>query len=286
MEGSGATLQRDRIRIDPERPSAARSCATSELKATKSTALQRSMKTLPQFHRFTDSQLIDVMPRVILGECSATAVVVAGLMEFDTRRLFLPLGYPSLFQYCIQALHLTEDATFNRLEAARAARKYPQILGLLQAGELSLTAVRLLAPHLTADNQASLLDAARHKTKRELELLIAKTHPQPPVPSIVRKLPERKPAENSVLRAEPSAHKADEPAAPTADAHAAPPPPPSRRPVVAALSAARERLKQIQALMRHRLPSGDPAAIVEHALEVLHIRMDAPRRFRNAGPGR
>src|SRR5690606_13653310 len=58
-----------------------------------------------------------------------------------------------------------------------------------------------------------------------------------------------------------------------------------RRPVIAPLSeshyklqvtisaAARERLSQIQASMRHRLPNGDPAAIVEHALEVLHAEL-------------
>ncbi|HEX6324385.1 MAG TPA: HNH endonuclease signature motif containing protein [Vicinamibacterales bacterium] len=63
------------------------------------------------------------------------------------------------------------------------------------------------------------------------------------------------------------------------------PPIPSRRPIVAPLSeshyklqvtitaAARERLGQIQDLMRHRLPNGDPAAIVEHALEVLHAEL-------------
>lgn len=75
------------------------------------------------------------------------------------------------------------------------------------------------------------------------------------------------------------------PATPTAvpDGAALPPSQPfSRRPIVAPLSeqyyklqvtisaAARDRLSEIQDLMRHRLPSGDPATIVEHALEVLH----------------
>lgn len=75
------------------------------------------------------------------------------------------------------------------------------------------------------------------------------------------------------------------PATPTAvpDGAALPPPQPfSRRRIVAPLSeqyyklqvtisaAARDRLSEIQDLMRHRLPSGDPATIVEHALEVLH----------------
>ncbi|HUF24348.1 MAG TPA: hypothetical protein VMN81_09490, partial [Vicinamibacterales bacterium] len=160
----------------------------------------------------------------------------------------------------------------------------PVLPGLLN-GELSLTAVRMLAPHLTAANHALLLEQARHKTKREIELLIAKANPQPPVPSIVRKLPEKRPAEASVSPAQPSADAPDVAALPTANVHTAPPSPPSRRPVLAPLSAehyklqvtisaaARERLKQIQDLMRHRLPNGDPAAIVEHAFEVLHAEL-------------
>jgi hypothetical protein len=60
---------------------------------------------------------------------------------------------------------------------------------------------------------------------------------------------------------------------------------PARRPIVAPLSeshyklqvtisaAARERPSQIQDLMRHRIPNGDPAAIVEHALDVLHAQL-------------
>jgi len=75
------------------------------------------------------------------------------------------------------------------------------------------------------------------------------------------------------------------PATPAAvpDGAALPPSQPfSRRPIVAPLSeqyyklqvtisaAARDRLSEIQDLMRHRLPNGDLAAIVEHALEVLH----------------
>lgn len=249
------------------------------------------MKTIPPFHRFTDSHLIEVMPRLVGRECAATAVVVAGLIEFDSRRLYLPLGYPSMFQYCLQCLKLTEDATFNRLEAARAARKFPGVLDLLHSGDLSLTAARMLAPHLTAGNSVTVLEQARHKTKREIELLVARLKPQPPVPSVIRKLPEPKPA--PVLSIESNdAHAsqcAAEPAMSLAGLLAATAPatelPPSRRPVIAPLSeahyklqvtisaAARERLSQIQDLMRHRLPNGDPAAIVEHALEVLHAEL-------------
>jgi hypothetical protein len=72
---------------------------------------------------------------------------------------------------------------------ARAAQRFPIILDLLTAGEVTLTAIRLLAPHLKPENYQEVLARARHKSKREVELLVATLHPQPDVPSAVRKLP-------------------------------------------------------------------------------------------------
>ena len=54
-----------------------------------------------------------------------------------------------------------------------------------------MTAVRLLAPRLTIENHRDVLASARHKNKRDVELLIANLRPQPDVPAVVRKLPTR-----------------------------------------------------------------------------------------------
>ena len=66
--------------------------------------------------------------------------------ELDVRRLYLGEGCSSLFTYCTQVLHLSEHAAYGRIEAARAARRFPVILELLTDGVVTLTAVTLLAP--------------------------------------------------------------------------------------------------------------------------------------------
>ena len=81
----------------------------------------------------------------------------------------------------------------NRIEAARAARRFPAILAL-EDGSVTLTTVRLLAPHLTAENHQHVLALARHKGKREVEELVASLRPLPPVPSTIRKLPDHRQA--------------------------------------------------------------------------------------------
>jgi 5-methylcytosine-specific restriction endonuclease McrA len=58
----------------------------------------------------------------------------------------------------------------------------------MSRGELHLTAMKLLAPVLTNDN-TELLKLACHKSKQEIQLLIAKHCPQPDAPALLRRLP-------------------------------------------------------------------------------------------------
>ena len=105
----------------------------------------------------------DILARVhgaVQAERHATANLIALLVELDTRRLYLGEGFSSLFTYCTQALHLSEHAAYNRIETARTVRRFPVILDLVESGAVTLTAVRLLAPHLTDANHRELLERA------------------------------------------------------------------------------------------------------------------------------
>jgi hypothetical protein len=143
----------------------------------------------------TDRDLLNMVNALARDERRATADLIAALAELDARRLFLGEGCSSLFTYCTQVLHLSEHAAYGRIEAARAARRFPIILGLLAEGSVTLTAVGLLAPHLTPENHRDVLAAARHKSKREVEHLVARLAPRPAVPASVRKLPDATPTE-------------------------------------------------------------------------------------------
>jgi hypothetical protein len=59
---------------------------------------------------------------------------------------------------------------------------------LLARGDVSLTAVRLLGPHLTAENHGTVLESARCRRKAEIEE-IARLSPRPDVPASIRRLP-------------------------------------------------------------------------------------------------
>jgi hypothetical protein len=147
------------------------------------------MTTTPSFTALPDSDLLAAVRRLAAHEREATVALIASLAELDARKLYLAEGCSSLFTYCTHVLHLSEYAAYGRIEAARAARRFPVILERLAAGELTLTTIGLLASHLTPANYRDLIEAARHKSKRDVEYLVAALRPQPPVPSSVHKLP-------------------------------------------------------------------------------------------------
>lgn len=149
------------------------------------------MMALPLFDTLSDDQLLAETRRLVSHEREATAALLRALVELDARRLYLREGCASLFTDCTEVLHLAEGAAYNRIEAARAARRYPVLLDALTEGSLTLTSIRLLAPHFTDESHRGLIAAARHKSKRELELLIATLRPKPPAPTVIRKLPTR-----------------------------------------------------------------------------------------------
>ncbi len=137
----------------------------------------------------SDRELLDRLKHLAECERKATTSLIAHLAELDERRLYLAEGYSSLFTYCVQVLHLSEHAAYGRIQAARAVRRFPVLLDLLDEGSVNLTTVGLLAAHLTPNNYRELLDIARYKGKRQVEEVVAKLRPQPPVAASVRRLP-------------------------------------------------------------------------------------------------
>jgi hypothetical protein len=266
--------------------------------------------------RLTDAQLVDELHSLAARERAATAGLIAAIGEVDTRRLYLDLGYSSLFVFCTERLHLSEHAAYGRITAARAARTFPSVMTLLEDGSLNLTAVTLLAPHLTAENHAGVLHAATHKSRREVERLAAALRPQPPVANQVRRLPtvsrtDAAGAGNSQqdLAADASnrqhvtgaeqglaiERKMSVPGV-VPESVPAPPMPPVRPAVVAPLSPERykvqltitrethDKLRRVQDLMRHTVPNGDPAVIFDLALGALLDRLEKRKLARTPKP--
>lgn len=215
-----------------------------------------------------------------------------------TRRLYLGDGYPSLFAWCTRALRYSEHEAYLRIEVARAARRFPDILDRLADGSVHLTAVSLLAPHLTAGNHEQLIDAARHRTKREVEELVATLRPAAEAPNPrarIVPLPcggsDGAPPAAAPSGPAPGKLSLFQVALPGAagpesasglnlelSTPASPAPEPTWRLHVTLPKRTLERLDRARDLMRHQVPDGDAALILDRALELLIERLER-RKF-------
>ena len=214
------------------------------------------------------------------------AQLLVYLGEIDERKLYLEWSFSSMFAFCVAELNFSEDVACNRINVARVARRVPGVLEALRAGRVHLAGLRVLARYLTPENHAEVLAEATGKSKSRIEELVARRWPQPDAPTVVRKLPAQRdsaPEAPTFMFAAAAPAPTAESSAPVA-AQAAQPPashPPERRAVVAPLSedtfkfqftasrACRDKLRQAQDLLRHRVPAGEVGTIVEKALDAL-----------------
>ena len=257
----------------------------------------------------SDHDLVVQVKSLAQCEREATASFVSHLGELDARRLYLGAGFSSLFGYCCEILHLSEPAAYNRIEVARAARTFPVILSMLAEGSLSLATARLLAAKLTAENQEVLLAAAAGRSKRQVEEMLFQYFPRPDVPSAVRKLPTAKVPVAPAVAVLPASSDAQAVELlgilPSSVTSPSVPPDQERRPVVRPLAPdryevrftasaeTREKLRLAQDLLRHAIPTGDLAEVIDRALTTLlkdlaQKKLAAtkrPRTSRGTAPG-
>ena len=248
------------------------------------------MSSTHELHSISDDELLRRLAELLKHSRRVESDLVAHIGEVDARRLYAREAASSMFTYCTEVLHLSEHEAYLRIAAARAARKYPMLLVMLGDGRLHLSGIGKLAPHLTDGNCEEVLARAAHKSKREIEELVAELAPKPDVPASVRKLPTRPEIAPSLelgpdrVTFLPKTESVG--ATPPVDARPAPPAPPAPPPagVVQPLAPSRykiqftasgefrDKLERLQALMH-----GDLAAVIEAAVSEKLERVQAKR---------
>jgi hypothetical protein len=262
---------------------------------------------LASLRHLSDGELVARVKSLAAREHDATAFLVAHLAELDTRDVHLRAGYGSLFAYCRDALALSEHEAYHHIEAARAARRFPVILEMLAAGSVNLTTVRLLVSHLTVANHRDVLESVRGKGKSDVEEVVARLSPRPDIPPSLRKVPTPLPAA-SPLDAQAPVPAATVPAATVAvstvrivtvavagyPGQAVAPLSPDRYRLQLTIGIETlEKLRLARDMLRHAIPSGDEAAVLDRALTALlsdlarkkFAAVDTPRPSRGTAPG-
>ena len=98
-------------------------------------------------------------------EHSATLLVLKYLSEVDTRKLYLGLGFSSLFAFCTERLKYSEGGAQRRVVAARCIREYPLVFEALKAKRVSLVTIGIFSKVLTETNVDRVLNAVSNLGK-------------------------------------------------------------------------------------------------------------------------
>ena len=240
---------------------------------------------------------------------SSTALLLSLIAYVDQHRLYLPEAHASMASYCVHVLGMRPDPAYRRIGVARTAWRFPAIFPAIAAGRLDLTAVLLLKPHLTTENSEELLAAAAHKTRTQLEKLLAERYPRPDLPTLIQ--PVGSCAERGVAQTQQvvASGPSDTPeltnqlalarvspintqTSPQSMVPPAPTPasPAMSRPRITPLSPGRvgiqvtvsestlEKLRHAQALLGHSVPNGDVAEVLDLALDALIVSLEK-RKF-------
>ncbi len=260
--------------------------------------------------RLGNEQLLAALQALVGEENELTSDLLAHLAELDERKLYLELGFSSLFAYCTELLGLSESSAGRRITAARVARRFPDVFAAVARGELNLSILCALNPYLNHENAAQLFAACGGKKRQQVEEILAARFPKPDVRESIRRLPVRLGADaapvtvmaNAVLDSAERPSALDSGALETGESLpsfqastqattlARPSPPSKANARVEPLSVDRygvhftadgefrDLLDAARALASHRLPAGNIAELMKLALKAF-IQDAEKRRF-------
>ncbi|BDG03095.1 HNH endonuclease [Anaeromyxobacter oryzae] len=117
------------------------------------------------------------LSELLRREHHAMAAVLVALAGFDAKRLWLELGYPSLFTYLNRELGLSKSAAFYRKTAAELIQRFPELVEPLEDGKLCLSTVGELAQVLTPENRDQVIPRFLHLSKQEARAVVAELKP-------------------------------------------------------------------------------------------------------------
>jgi hypothetical protein len=232
-----------------------------------------------------DDQLLAALSGLVRRENDSLSDLLAHLAELDERALCVALGYSSLFAYCTEALGFCKSSAGRRIAAARVCRDFPEAFTRVANGELQLSVLCALRPHLNAENANELFAACARKSYEQVEELLAARFPKPDVRDLIRRLPATAVVTPDIgtrrIDVAPEATEAPqiERQRPQAARGAVKPLSPDRFSVnFTADGEFRELLEEVRALLSHSEPKGDLMRVMKRGLEALRSEI-LKRRF-------
>jgi hypothetical protein len=263
--------------------------------------MEKGMNDRYRLGGLEDDQLLAALSGLVRRENDSLSDLLAHLAELDERALCIALGYSSLFAYCTEALGFCKSSAGRRIAAARVCRDFPEAFARVANGELQLSVLCALRPHLNAENASELFAACARKSYEQVEELLAARFPKPDVRDLIRRLPSHavvtpdvgtgrietgpEPTETRQIALAPGPLSAERVLPTVSEFPLASPRPQATRGAVRPLSADRfsvnftadgqfrDLLEEVRALLSHSEPKDDLMRVMKRGLEALRSEL-------------
>ena len=115
----------------------------------------------------------------------STTKLLTLLERIQESKIYLHLGYNSLWSYVTLGLSLSESQAHQFISVMRKAQIVPKLKEAIKNGEISLPKAALITPELNASNQELWLAKAKSLNTREIKLELLKNSPTPKIKELL-----------------------------------------------------------------------------------------------------
>ncbi|MGZ3770589.1 MAG: HNH endonuclease [Bdellovibrio sp.] len=141
-----------------------------------------------------DKDLVEQVRQLFNREKKIGDAILLGLKEIKQRRIFAAMGFSSLFEMLIKHYHLSETASYQRVNALKLIESVPEAQDALFNGEVSLSNAALVQSfiqrsekeaHLPMSNKEkmTIIESIKGKTHREAQVTLAEINPVAALPA-------------------------------------------------------------------------------------------------------
>lgn len=132
----------------------------------------------------SQNDLIRNLKLLVQSERRTTAEIVEYIKEIESRKIYLEMGYPSLFVFLTEEMAYSPASAQRRIDAARLMKDIPELKQDLKTGAINLAQIAAVAQTLRAKEKNELvkidvadkkeiLDQVRHKGIGETQQMVA-----------------------------------------------------------------------------------------------------------------
>ncbi|MBO9668346.1 MAG: hypothetical protein J7501_16220 [Bdellovibrio sp.] len=126
---------------------------------------------------FTQDELDQRMKSLAQRERDLLHEVLLTIKEIDFRKIYLDMGFGSLFDYMIRGIGYSEGSAQRRIDAARLISEVPQMMDKIKSGELNLSQISLIQKGSREIQKIQSLKVTAEQKLELAELLCNKNHP-------------------------------------------------------------------------------------------------------------